>query len=53
MKMADLAYEDMTAAMERGWGELDSRSPMQLQKERAGVEFQMSAEEVRRTLARN
>lgn len=53
MRMADLAYEDMTAAMERGWGELDSRSPMQLQKERAGVEFQLTAEEVRRTLARD
>ena len=30
MKHADVAYEDFTAALERGWGELDSRSPMQL-----------------------
>lgn len=53
MKHADLAYEDFTAALERGWGELDSRSPMQLQNERAGVSIRVSAEDVEKTLARD
>lgn len=53
MKLAEDAYADMTEAMKRGWGDLDSRSPMQLQKERAGVEFQVSAEDVRKTMARD
>jgi 3-hydroxyisobutyrate dehydrogenase len=53
MRHADLAYEDFTAALERGWGELDSRSPMQLQNERAGVTIKVSAEDVKKTLARD
>jgi len=53
MKYADLAYEDFTAALERGWGNLDSRSPMQLQNERAGVAIKVRAEDVARTLARD
>ena len=53
MKHADLAYEDFTAALERGWGELDSRAPMQLQNERAGVTIKVSADDVRKTLARD
>jgi 3-hydroxyisobutyrate dehydrogenase len=52
MKQAEAAYADYTAALERGWGELDSRSPMQLQNERAGVTIKVSAEEVQKTLAR-
>jgi len=53
MKHADLAYEDFNAALERGWGELDSRSPMRLQNERAGVSIKVSAEDVKKTLARD
>jgi 3-hydroxyisobutyrate dehydrogenase len=52
MKQADAAYQDYTAAMERGWSELDSRSPMQLQNERAGVHLKASVDEVRSMLAR-
>jgi 3-hydroxyisobutyrate dehydrogenase len=52
MKQAESAYQDYTAALERGWGELDSRSPMQLQNERAGVLIEVSDDEVQRTLAR-
>lgn len=51
MKHADAAFEDYTAALERGWGELDSRSPMMLQNERAGVTIKAAAEDVKRTLA--
>jgi len=53
MKYADLALEDFNAALERGWGELDSRSPMRLQNERAGVTVRVSAEDVKKTLARD
>ena len=53
MKHAEAAYEDFTAALERGWGDKDSRSPMQLQNERAGVTIKVSAEEVKKTLARD
>lgn len=53
MPMAEKAFEDFTAALERGWGNLDSRSPMRLQLERAKVTIEVSAEEIRRTLARD
>jgi 3-hydroxyisobutyrate dehydrogenase len=53
MRLADLAYQDFTAALERGWGEWDSRAPMQLQNERAGVTIKASAEDVKKTLARD
>lgn len=52
MKHAEAAYQDFTAALERGWGDLDARSPMQLQNERAGVTIKVSAEDVQKTLAR-
>jgi 3-hydroxyisobutyrate dehydrogenase len=52
MKQAESAYQDYTAALERGWGDMDSRSPMQLQNERAGVTIKVSADDVQKTLAR-
>ncbi|MEY4099109.1 MAG: hypothetical protein RL300_280 [Pseudomonadota bacterium] len=52
MHYAEVAYKDFTEALERGWGDRDSRSPMQLQNERAGVEIKVSAEDVAKTLAR-
>ena len=53
MKQAGVAYEDFTAAMERGWAEQDSRSPMRLQNERAGVKIKESAEDIQKTFARD
>lgn len=52
MKHAEAAFEDYKAALERGWGERDSRSPMELQNERAGVTIKISAEDVQKTLER-
>jgi 3-hydroxyisobutyrate dehydrogenase len=52
MPHAELTYDDYTTAMDRGWGDLDSRSPMQLQNERAGVSIKETAEDVRRTFER-
>jgi 3-hydroxyisobutyrate dehydrogenase len=53
MPQAETAYKTYTEALERGWGDRDSRSPMQIQNERAGVVIKVSAEDVQRTLARN
>jgi 3-hydroxyisobutyrate dehydrogenase-like beta-hydroxyacid dehydrogenase len=38
MRVANLVLEEMTEALNRGWAERDSRSPMLLQEERAGVQ---------------
>lgn len=53
MKHAEVACQDFAAALDRGWGNRDSRSPMQIQNERAGVTIKVSAEDVKRTLARS
>lgn len=53
MKQADAAYQDYTEAMERGWTERDSRSPMELQNERAGVTIKASAEAVKEMMSRD
>jgi 3-hydroxyisobutyrate dehydrogenase len=39
MRIAHLTLEEMTEALNRGWGDRDSRSPMLLQQERAGVKI--------------
>jgi 3-hydroxyisobutyrate dehydrogenase len=52
MHYAEVAFKDFSEALDRGWGERDSRSPMQLQNERAGVTIKVSAEDVQKTLAR-
>lgn len=52
MKQAETAYADYTEALERGWGERDSRVAMHVQNVRAGVEIKESAEDVAATLAR-
>ncbi len=41
MRLANLALEEMTEAMNRGWGDRDSRVAMLLQEERAGVEVRV------------
>ena len=37
MRMCNLAYAEMTEALNRGWGDRNSRSVMLLQQERAGI----------------
>ena len=41
MRLSNMALEEMTEALNRGWGQLDSRSPLKLQQERAGVEIKV------------
>jgi 3-hydroxyisobutyrate dehydrogenase len=43
----------MTEALNRGWGERDSRVAMLLQEERAGVEIRVPAEKIRAVLERD
>jgi 3-hydroxyisobutyrate dehydrogenase len=45
MRVANLALADLTEALNRGWGERDSRISMSLQEERAGI--QVRVEETR------
>ena len=37
MRLANLAYAELTEALNRGWENRDSRSPMLLQVERCGL----------------
>jgi 3-hydroxyisobutyrate dehydrogenase-like beta-hydroxyacid dehydrogenase len=50
MRVAELALADLTEALNRGWGDRDSRVAMRLQEERAGVEIAVDAELVESAL---
>jgi 3-hydroxyisobutyrate dehydrogenase len=53
MPMANLALDELTAALNRGWGERDSRAAMLLQEERSGVEIAVDQERIRDALQRD
>ena len=53
MRMANLALEELTEAINRGWGERDSRVAMLLQEERAGVKIAVPVEQIREVLENN
>ena len=53
MRIANLTYAEMTEGLNRGWGERDSRTPMLLQEERAGVEIKVPAEKIQEVLKRD
>ena len=46
MRLANLALEELTEAMNRGWGGMDSRVATRLQQERAGVEIKVPQADV-------
>jgi 3-hydroxyisobutyrate dehydrogenase-like beta-hydroxyacid dehydrogenase len=50
MRIANLTLEEMTEALNRGWGQRDSRVSMLLQEERAGVEIAVPAETIKEAL---
>lgn len=50
MRLANLALAELTEAINRGWGQRDSRVAMLLQEERAGVEVRVAEEVLRRAL---
>lgn len=53
MPMANLAWDELTEALNRGWGERDSRVPMLLQEERAGVRIAVDRGKIREVLKRD
>jgi len=50
MRLANLALQELTEAMNRGWGNRDSRVAMLLQEERSGVEVRVPEEVLRKAL---
>ena len=50
MRLANLALQELTEAMNRGWGDRDSRVAMLLQEERAGVEVRVDPEVLAKVL---
>lgn len=53
MRVANMAYAEMTEAMNRGWEKKDSRSPMQLQLERVGLELKVDPKRIKEALERD
>ncbi|HKV53771.1 MAG TPA: NAD(P)-dependent oxidoreductase [Candidatus Binataceae bacterium] len=53
MPIAALALDELTEALNRGWGERDSRVAMLLQEERAGVKFAVDPVRIREALDRD
>ncbi len=53
MRLANMAYAEMSEAMARGWEAQDSRCPMKLQIERAGVEIAVTPERIKEALERD
>lgn len=51
MRVADLVHAEMTEAMNRGWGERDSSSPMLLEEERSGVQIAVKPDELQALIA--
>jgi len=50
MRLANMALAEMTEAMNRGWGNRDSRSPMLIQIERAGVKIEVDRGKIKQAL---
>lgn len=46
MRLANLTLQELTEAVNRGWGGRDSRAAMLLQEERAGVECRITPERI-------
>jgi 3-hydroxyisobutyrate dehydrogenase len=53
MRVANMTHAEMTEALNRGWAHRDSRVPMLLQEERAGVEIKVPAEKIQEVLKRD
>jgi len=50
MRLAGMTLDEMTEALNRGWGERDSRVTMLLQEERAGVDIHVPDAAIRQVL---
>jgi 3-hydroxyisobutyrate dehydrogenase-like beta-hydroxyacid dehydrogenase len=52
MRIANLALAELSEALNRGWGDRDSRSPMIVQQERAGVEIKVDPKRIEEAIKR-
>ena len=52
MRLANLALQELTEALNRGWGDRDSRVAMLLQEERANVQVRVPEDVLRQSLER-
>jgi len=53
MAMSNLTLQEIMTAMNKGWGDRDSRSIMLLQEERAGVEVRIPEAEIEEEVKKN
>jgi 3-hydroxyisobutyrate dehydrogenase len=53
MRVASLTHAEMSEALNRGWAHRDSRVPMLLQEERAGVTIKVAPEAIQAVLKRD
>jgi 3-hydroxyisobutyrate dehydrogenase len=53
MRLANLTLAELTEALNRGWGQRDSRVAMLLQEERAGIDVQVPPENIQEILDRD
>jgi len=53
MHMANLALDELTAALNRGWENRDSRVAMLLQQERAGVKIEVPEADLKAAIERD
>ena len=53
MRIANMVLEEMTEALNRGWSNRDSRSPMLLQEERAGVQVRADDSAIAKVLEKD
>lgn len=51
MAMGELTLAELSEGLQRGWGDQDSRAPMKLQEERAGVEVRIPPDRIDHILA--
>jgi 3-hydroxyisobutyrate dehydrogenase-like beta-hydroxyacid dehydrogenase len=53
MRLANMAFAEMTEALNRGWENRDSRSPMLLQLERCGLKLEVETARIQEVLDRD
>jgi 3-hydroxyisobutyrate dehydrogenase len=53
MRLANMTYAELTEALNRGWGQRDSRVAMLLQEERAGIDVHVPPERIQEILDRD
>ena len=53
MRLANIAFADMTEALNQGWESRDSRSPMLLQLERCGLTVEVDPQRIQEVLDRD